>query len=36
METKKEVNVYKIAKSFIVGLIIGFALYKFITVIVFN
>ncbi|GIQ59881.1 hypothetical protein Flavo103_30170 [Flavobacterium collinsii] len=36
METKKEVNVYKITKSFIVGFIIGFALYKFITVIVFN
>ena len=36
METQKEVNVYKIIKSFIVGFIIGFALYKFITVVVLN
>ncbi|CAA9203545.1 hypothetical protein FLA105534_04725 [Flavobacterium bizetiae] len=33
METKKEINVYKIAKSFVVGFIIGFALYKFVTII---
>ncbi len=36
METQKEVNVYKIIKSLIVGFIIGVALYKFITVVVFN
>lgn len=35
METKKEINAYKIAKSFVVGFIIGFALYKFITVVIF-
>lgn len=36
MENQKEVNVYKIVKSFIVGFVIGFALYKFITVVVLN
>ncbi len=36
METKKEVNVYKIAKSFVVGFAVGFSLYKFFTLIVFK
>lgn len=36
MENQKEVNVYKIAKSLIVGFIVGFVLYKFVTVIVLN
>jgi len=36
MENKKEINIYKIAKSFVVGFLIGFALYKFITVILFK
>lgn len=36
METKKALNKFEIAKSFIVGFALGFALYKFFTVLVFN
>lgn len=36
METKKSIKKFEIAKSFIVGFAVGFTLYKFFTILVFN